>query len=64
MFIISESREVNKLLLQWCGPYEVDTHFSKTDYGVHIDNCVKVFHINRLKHCPVKQTCMLTIHLL
>ena len=39
----------NKLVLEWRGPFEVDKRMSKVDFGVNVENCVRVFHTNRMK---------------
>ena len=39
----------NKLLMQWRGPYTVESHVGATDYRVKMESKTKTYHVNMLK---------------
>ena len=45
----------NKLLLQWKGPFLVETVVGQDDYGIKIGDKVKTFHANMLKQYVERQ---------
>ena len=41
----------NKLLMQWRGPYTVESRVGANDYRVKMGSKKKTYHINMLKKC-------------
>ena len=39
----------NKLLLQWCGPFVVESCGNGNNYGVEVNKRIKTYHVNLLK---------------
>jgi predicted DNA-binding protein (UPF0278 family) len=46
----------NKLLLQWKGPFVVESNVGVNDYGIKVGDKVKTFHANMLKEYVERQT--------
>ena len=46
----------NKLLLQWKGPFVVESIVGVNDYGINVGDKVKTFHANMLKEYVERKT--------
>ena len=52
--LILRPTDHNKLLMQWKGPYNVESVVAKNDYKIMVDGKAKTYHINLLKEYMVR----------
>ena len=52
----------NKLLMQWRGPYTVESHVGANDYRIKMTSKTKTYHLNMLKKYIVREHELEVVH--